>query len=820
MACESIHRPMVPLAGGLMMGCAVGVWFPGHWRFAVPAVAVALVVVAAGIRGGRHQLVAPLGLIFVFGYLSIQPWMAPPLKPGHPARFVDRGSVLIAGRVVDAPRVVAGRQKLYLDLVDIGQGDGGGPTRGRIRLTVQGSTPQLDRGDFLQFFARLRAPRNFNNPGGFDYCRYLSLQGVQATAWVAAEKVQWTPEPPSWRFSGALSRFRRQINRLLHQRLDPDTAAVLAALTIGERSGIDEALRNAFNRVGVGHLLAISGLHVGIVAGLVYALLWRGVGRIPGILVRGWTRPAASLGTLLAVWGYALLAGLSPSTQRAALMITAYLGAGFFERERDLPNTLALAALVILVIHPPALFGVSFQLSFLAVAWIIAGLGATRLPAPDPAEAAPGWTLRLRRRAFQFFLVSLWATLGTLPVVMETFHQVPLVGLPANFIFVPIIGMIVVPVALSATLLATVSLTAAAVVFQIAGVLLSPTLKWLCAIGQWPASALTTFTPRPEEIVLYYAALGLGLAWSRWPAASRRWRIVVLVLVLTGAVGDGLYWSHRRFWHSDLRATVLDVGQGSAAVLELPGGKVAIVDGGGFSDNRVFDIGRSVLAPFLRHRKIRHIDLVVLTHANADHLNGLLYVLSHFPVDRVWSNHQAMDTFGYRRFVEIIESRCIPWPAFECLPRQSRLGEARIEVLHPPPGPVPEGGDANNGSIVLRVSTAHGAILLTGDIETPAEQSLVSRAPGHLAADVLMVPHHGSRSSSSNSLLASVQPREAIISCGWKNRYRMPHPEVLKRLEVLGARIWRTDRHGAITVSIDGNGVAVTPFGAGTDSGA
>jgi competence protein ComEC len=294
----------------------------------------------------------------------------------------------------------------------------------------------------------------------------------------------------------------------------------------------------------------------------------------------------------------------------------------------------------------------------------------------------------------------------------------------------------------------------------------------------------------------------------------------VLVLVLTGAVGDGLYWSHRRFWHSDLRATVLDVGQGSAAVLELPGGKVAIVDGGGFSDNRVFDIGRSVLAPFLRHRKIRRIDLVVLTHANADHLNGLLYVLSHFPVDRVWSNHQAMDTFGYRRFVEIIESRCIPWPAFECLPRQSRLGEARIEVLHPPPGPVPEGGDANNGSIVLRVSTAHGAILLTGDIETPAEQSLVSRAPGHLAADVLMVPHHGSRSSSSNSLLASVQPREAIISCGWKNRYRMPHPEVLKRLEVLGTRIWRTDRHGAITVSIDGNGVAVTPFGAGTDSGA
>lgn len=814
MASEAIHRPMVPLAGALVIGCAVGVWFPDHWRFAGLTAAVALAAVAAAISAGRHRLAAPLILVAALAYLSIQPWMAPVLGPGQAARFVDQGPVPIAGRVVDAPRVAAGRQKLYLELVDSGQGDGAGPTRGRIRLTVQGLTPSLARGDFVRFTARLRSPRNFANPGGFDYRRYLRLRGVQATAWVAGEKMQWAPESPSRRPSAALERFRQRLGRLLQRRLDPDAAAVLAALTIGDRSGIDEALRLAFNRVGVGHLLAISGLHVGIVAGLVYALLWHALSRLHFLLERGLSRPAAAVGTLAAVWGYALLAGLSPSTQRAALMISAWLGAGFLERERDLPNTLALAALVILVIHPPALFSVSFQLSFLAVGWIVAGLGAAAAPPADHGDQAPGWALRIAQRARQFFHVSLWATLGTLPVVMETFNQVPLVGLPANFVFVPLIGMGVVPLALAGTLLAAVSPAAAGAVFQIAGALLAPTLDLMRAVAQWPASALTTFTPRPEEMALYYAALGLVLAWRRWPitATARRCRVAVLALVLAGAVGDGLYWGHRRFWHSDLRATMLDVGQGSAAVLELPGGAVAIVDGGGFSDNRIFDVGRSVLAPFLRFQKIRTIDLVVLSHANADHLNGLLYLLAHFPVGRVWSNHQAVDSFSYRQFVETIARRRIPWPAYERLPGRSRLGEARIEVLHPPPGAVAGDGEANNDSIVLRVSTAHGAILLTGDIEAPAESSLVRRAAADVAADVIQVPHHGSGTSSSAALLAAVRPKEAVISCGWKNRYRLPHPEVLDRLEAFGARVWRTDWHGAVTVTIDADGVAVAPF--------
>jgi competence protein ComEC len=809
---------MVPLAGVLMIGCAVGVWHPGHWITALLGAAAALVAVAVGVKKNRWQLAAPMALIAALGYLSAQPWMAPPFRSGHAVHYVDQGTVPIAGRVVDSPRVATGRQKLHLDLIPPGGPDAPGPRRGRIRVTVQGLAPAFARGDILRFSARLRSPRNFHNPGGFDYRRYLSFQGVRATAYTTADEVERSAAGTDSGVAGMAERFRRRVGALLEANFPRDSAAVLAALTVGDQSRIDDDLRTAFNRVGVGHLLAISGLHVAIVAALMYGLLRRLFGWMPLLLERGWTKKAAALASAIAVWGYAVLAGMSPSTERAALMVSVYLGAMLIDRERDLPNTLALAALVVIGLHPPSLFSISFQLSFLAVAWILVGC-QPKAPKADPdEEAAPSWLRRWVRWLWnwmrQCFLVSLWATLGTMPVVMQTFQQVSLVGIAANFIFVPVMGILVVYPALAGTALVPISTSLALCGFHLADLLLAPCLDLLDIMAAWPWSAVATFTPRAEEIVLFYAALGIGAAWRRWPAAGGvpPWRAALAALVLAGWTVDGLYWGHRRFWHSDLRATVLDVGQGSAAVLELPGGAVAIVDGGGFSDNRIFDVGRAILAPFLRYQKICAVDLVVLTHANADHLNGLLFVLEHFPVGQVWSNHQGAETFGYRQFVDTIERRRIPWPAFERLPRRSRLGDAGIEMLHPAPGPGPPTGDANNDSIVLRVSTPYGAILLTGDIEAPAEQAFLSRIGGKAAADVLLVPHHGSRTSSSASLLEVVHPKEAIISCGWRNRYRMPHREVIGRLEACGARIWRTDRQGALTVVIDNGGVTVTPF--------
>jgi competence protein ComEC len=803
---------MVVLAATLAAGIALGAWYPGGWAVGGGLVAAAIPVLVLGTVRGRAQALAPLLVVLGLGYLSLQPWMAPRAVEGHAVRWADGPAVPLQGKVTEVPRVTAGRQQFILALEKPPAAPASGPHRGLVRVTVRGTSPSFFPGETLAFTARLRRPRNFNNPGGFDYRRHLCLQGVRTTAYVAADRVERLDLGPPEEPGALMARLRRHVGALIADAAPHDRGAVIRALTIGDRQGISPALRDAFNRAGVGHLLAISGLHVGIVAALVYGVWVRLLVWWPLMVRRAWTAKGAALATALAVWGYGLMAGLSPSTQRATMMVSAYLGALLLERDPDLPSTLTLAAVILLVVHPPVLFSVSFQLSFAAVVWILAGVRR-----PSGSSGQRPWE-RLSRWARQFALVSLWAILGTLPLVMQHFHQVSLVGLGANFLFVPWMGMLVVPVALAGSLAALIHDRLSLGIFKVCDWILAPALDLLGLLAAWPSSAVATFTPRLLEIALYYAALALVVVWWRHRQAVTRHRRVVAALVVAAALAaDGLYWGYRRFWHRDLRATVLDVGQGAAAVIEAPGGRVILVDGGGFADNAAFDVGQRIVAPFLRHQKIGAIDLVVLTHADADHLNGLLHVLDVFPVARVWSNQEAADTLGYRKFTETIARRRIPWPAFATLPREYRLGATRIEVLHPPRDFRDQAATqnwcrGNNNSIVVRISAAGRAILFTGDIEAPAEAALVAADPAALKADVLVLPHHGSRSSSTPGFLAAVAPAAAVASCGWRNRYGWPHPQVVRQVAEQGIDLWRTDLDGAVTLHFTARWALVRPF--------
>ncbi len=807
-----ICRPMVAIAAILAAGIALGAVFPGRCTAGLGVAAVAGLALIRGMVQGRGQAAAPLFLILSLGYLSLQPWLAPRQQPGHAARYAGGQAVPIQGTVHETPRVTAGRQKFTLSLQKPEGRSEDAPFRGLVRVTVQGLTPAFSQGETLAFTARLRSPRNFNNPGGFDYRRYLYLQGVQVSAYVTADRVRCLHTAPAAGMHRAGERYRNRIGALIDKSSGADTAAVLRALTIGDRSKVFQALRNAFNRTGVGHLLAISGLHVGIVAALVYGFSIRLLVWWPLMVERAWSAKSAALFTAAAVWGYSLLAGFAPSTQRAAMMASAYLAALLLERDPDLPSTLALAALIILTVHPPALFSVSFQLSFAAVGWILAGVRPSlKLAGCGPVRRIGGW-------ARQFLLVSFWAVLGTLPLVMQTFNQVSLVGLAANFVFVPWIGMLVVPLGLGAALTALISPGASLWIFKICAVILDPALKLMYLLADWPPSAISTFTPRPVEIGLYYAVLALILVcWRHRQAFRVRSLVAAGVLVVAGLTADGLYWGHRRFWHQDLRATILDVGQGAAAVIEAPGGRVFLVDGGGFGDNAVFDVGRRIVAPFLRYQKIRTLDLVVLTHADADHLNGLLYVFDTFPVGAFWSNREASDTLGYRTMAETVARRKIDWPCFDALARSRFFGPTLVELLYPAPDfleritsePWRRG---NNSSIVVRISAAGRSMLWTGDIQAPAEAELIACNQAALKADLLALAHHGSRSSNTGPFLDAVRPAMAVVSCGWHNRYGLPHREVIQRLGQRGIDLWRTDRDGAVLVHFTDQAVRVHPF--------
>jgi competence protein ComEC len=297
---------------------------------------------------------------------------------------------------------------------------------------------------------------------------------------------------------------------------------------------------------------------------------------------------------------------------------------------------------------------------------------------------------------------------------------------------------------------------------------------------------------------------------------AKKGAIIGLAVALALLVDAG-YWVARRHFNGDLRVTYIDVGQGSSALLELPGGHAALIDGGGFSDNNTFDMGARVLAPFLWRKKIRTIDTLVLSHPNSDHLNGLIFIARHFNVKTIWTNNEVRTTQGYRRLQNIIAQEQINLPDFQHMPRQRLINGVEFCFLYPPADFLArkvsqKWRSPNNNSLVVKVSYGEISFLFTGDIMAKAEQELVDLAGADLGCDVLLVPHHGSRTSSSQPFLSSVQPDVAVFSAGWKNRFRLPHPTVLAAYEKIGCRIFRTDQNGAIMFKTDGNRLTVKPF--------
>jgi competence protein ComEC len=806
-----IYRPLVPMTVAIIMGIALGTCFSGYFEWALAAFLTMVPFVWLHVLRQQWTIVLPLLVCVGSGYISIQAWLSPDLPNNHVLNFADQGYLRIYGVVSQSPKNQNGRWKFELSAHRIVKKHNAHNVCGRVWVTGRGDWPGAKIGDSVVFRGRLRTIRNFSNPGGFDYKRFMALERIHVRVYASANSFKIESAAP---VGGLIQRMDKLRNKLSF-RLDtvlskykPQTVGLVKALIFGERSGISSTLRADFNRAGVGHVMAISGLHVGMVATLSFAAAYWIMAWIPLLLKFAWVRKTAAAISFVPVLGYGFLAGLSPSTQRAMLMVTFCLMGIWVGRRHDWLNSLALAALVILVIYPPALLSISFQLSFTAVLALI--LGAHLIP---PVGSFPDVTMwkRMGHRIISFLWISILAILGTLPLVLHYFNQISLIGLAANLAVVPLVGTVVVPAGLLGTVgeLAGIELGG---LFWHAAAWGAQIILWVVQhASSWSWAAVKGVTPNGFEIGLYYLFGAIVLFWKKWPH-----RALTLAVIVTLCAADAGYWIYQRYGRKDLRVTAIDVGQGGANLLELPKGFTILVDGGGFSDNNIFDVGDAVIAPLLWQKKITTIDLVVLSHANSDHLNGLLYILEYFDVGEVWSNQEPATTKGYARWSKLLADRNILHMDFDQLPRRVVRNGVQLEILAPPAdfleGQQASWRDLNNNSLVLRVCFGDISFLFSGDIEKPGEADLVSRV-GHkgLQSTVLLVPHHGSRNSSTMAFLRAVNSREAIISAGWQNRFNFPHEEVLKRLERAGSRIWCTAHTGALEVSTDGISYQIGP---------
>ena len=527
-------------------------------------------------------------------------------------------------------------------------------------------------------------------------------------------------------------------------------------------------------------------------------------------LLRASPRLAAAVSALLVTW-YAGLAGASASVIRAAVMADVYLLAVVLDRRGDLLNSLALSALALLWWNPRLLHDVGFQLTYLATLGIILILprcerGLARLARPIR------WLL-------ESVAITLAATAMTLPILAINFNRISPAGLLANIPIVPLSGLI--------TGLGTAA--CAAVLFTPTGFpWLNQVNGWLVdllfAMARWfaafPWSSLRVYTPTPTMVLAYYAAVVCGLMW--FPAATaadgrarpRRWAGWTALgcgFLLAGLIGLRLYPSEEE---ARVRLTLLDVGQGEAILVESPGNRRMLVDAGGMSGEG-FDVGLRVITPYLYHEWVGRLDVLVLTHPESDHAGGAATILKTFPVGEVWTGSAVAGSATDLWIQEYLRWRGIPHRIVSAGSSPGRWGGATVEVLHPGRGGAGEdAGSAgrsarpNNRSIVLRVRLGDQAVLLTGDVEGEAERVLVTSAQD-LRAQVLKVPHHGSRGSSTEAFLDAVRPKTALVSVGYRNAFRHPHPETLERYRSREIQVWRTDRNGAITVELRPDGTRV-----------
>ena len=795
-----------------MAGLAVGLlWHPQATNIFI-IVCFFLVLSSYALikkRPGLSSLALFPGL-FLIGVVSLAHYLRPDFPSNHIYRWAQNRPLTVEGFLYRPAEYLPQKTRLYVRAQWIIISKKKYPAPGNILLTIEDAREKFLVYDRLIFSARLRKPRNFGNPGGFDYVRWLAFQDIYVTGYVSREQGLirlGVPQGNSW--LRKIDALRSRIREIIDSSTSPPGDSFLRAVLLGEQSALPDEIKEAFIRTGTAHVLAISGLHVGIVAAFFYFLFRRTLGCSGFLLLKTNVPKLAAALSVLPVLLYTLVAGAGVSVQRAFIMTVAYIAALLFNRERDLYHAVALAALVILASQPPALFGASFQLSFVSVLGIVffAPKILSLLPRNDKLlqKLDPPWWRMLKHQPLIFLVVTFSAMIATAPLVAYYFSLFSLSGLVANLLIVPLAGFLIVVMGLIGVLLIPFSSFIAGFVFYISGLLSDITAKIAAFLANIPWTSFFVPTPALITVFLFYFVILALFCWKffGWPK-----KIVLISLILLTV---NFFYHYSLIKTSELIITFIDVGQGDSALIRFPKGKTMLIDGGGFPRGD-FDTGKNIVAPFLLRQGVLHLDYVVLTHPHPDHYFGLCCLAKNFSIKEFWTNGEPVDDPRFLELRKTLDQRKVTIRKLHHSSPPMRIQGVSVDILHPPPAYSGSGQsiDArfNNTSLVIKLSYENIGFLFTGDIERDAEKMLLSTGKD-LSVDVLKLPHHGSATSSSLPFIKSVSPRVAVCSVGFRNPFNLPHPSVLKRYQKNGCALYRTDLDGAVTIATEGKGLRV-----------
>ncbi len=817
---DPLAIPALALAAGVAASHLADFgWAGPSWA----CLALAAITLYCWWRGHRVALVAAtVGAWWCVGIL-VELWH----RPGRPPviDFSPGELMILEGCVVEPPSDYPGKEQFVVELAK------GARARVSVYLDEGQQPPNLHYGQIVELEARMRQPRNYRNPGAFDYVRHLARRDVYWTATANAKSRLEVRGACGNRAMAFLYGLRESaLDRL--DRLYPGDSysnGMTRAVLLGDSSRLDRVWAEHFRKTGTYHALVISGLHLTTMAACLLFLV-----RVCGLGL------AWSLGaTVVLSWTYALMVGGTAPVIRAAIGLTLYQVGLWFHRRPRVLNLLGAAAIAFLVVDPGQLFDVSFQLTFLAVAMIAAVAGPWLEVGSEPyrrgarALARDSWDRYLEPRVASFRLelrlmaeTARWLTgipvrwmllvfgvaarafffvwnllaisaivqVGlALPMVMY-FHRVSLSGLSANLLIVPLMNA-VVPIGFLAII------TEWRWVATLAAIL----LRCSQAVAEWHAAREPQWRipDPPDWLVWMFLAALVVAAWSI--LTGRRWPVLAFAAVWVVVVAHPF---PPRVERGMLEVATMDVGQGDSLLIVSPEGRTMVIDTGGFPRFRnqkrtsTFDVGEEVVSAYLFTRAIRKVDILALTHAHEDHIGGVKALVENFQPSEIWTGafpeSARIDKMGVpvRR---LRAGEAFPW------------GGTTVRVLSPPPDYEPAAQPRNNDSLAFRIDYGRRGFLFTGDVEKAMESRMVRDGLVD-RADVLKVAHHGSRTSSTTEFLDAVRPVYGLISDGIDNSFRHPHPDVVERLGRHGITIWRTDRHGLVVFRTDGRRLAVEPY--------